>query len=207
MKKPSVIIDYTKLPENEIDNFSQIVYNSLNPNLAFTWEATVMPTFLASILSYRKSLETAQTGNSKDVVAKNIAKDIVTDKLRILGKEVNRQANFDLLKLRSSGLELAKEPTKKGILAKPTGFQVKSGDNSGDLLFSVDANSDADIYNFYSAPVPATVNLIDWRLTPVTTRKKNISGYTPGKQYELKCAYKGTADALIYSDSIFIFAQ
>jgi hypothetical protein len=138
---------------------------------------------------------------------KNEARVALLENLRTIGMEINLQANNDLLKLQSSGFHLAKERSKVGILPKPTGFTVKSGDNSGDLLCNVDANPNASMYNFYSAPVPAPANINDWRLTPSTNRKKNIPGFIPGKQYELKCAYQGSEDTLIYSDSVFIFAQ
>jgi len=49
--------------------------------------------------------------------------------------------------------------------------------------------------------------MAEWRLTIPTTRRKNISGYTPGKGYELQCDYKGSEDALALSDSILIYAQ
>jgi hypothetical protein len=207
MAKGSVIIDYGRDPDNELDNYAQSVYNALFSNPNFVWGEGVLASFLTNINDYANKLEIAKNGSTLDTAIKNAAKLVLTDQMRVLATEVNRQANGDILKLQSSGFTLAKERAKTGILPKPTGFKVKSGTNSGDILCDVDANTDADMYFFYSAPVPAPANINDWRLTPSTTRKKNISGYTPGKQYEFKCAYKGSDDALAFSDSIFLYAQ
>lgn len=207
MLKPSVIIDYSKVADGELDTFSESVYNALNPNTNFTWDSTFMPSFLAADNDYRTKLEKSLNGTTSDTAAKNVSRAALLKILRVVGSEVNLQANGDIEKLKSSGLQLSKSRSKVGVLPKPTGFKVKSGDNSGDLLCSVDANPNASVYNFYSAPVPAPASITDWRLTISTMHKKNIKGFTPGKQYEVKCAYQGSEDALVYSDSILIYAQ
>jgi hypothetical protein len=207
MTKSSVITDYSKVADNELDNLAQSVYNALNPNPNFTWAANDMPDLQTGITTYRTNLDAAESGDTKDVAIKNDSKKKLAGQLHSIALEVNKQANGDVLKLKSSGLTLAKDNTKVGVLPKPMGFTVSSGDNSGDILCTVDANSDAYTYNFYSAMVPSPASMADWRLTPSTKHKKNISGYTPGKQYEFKCAYQGTEDALIFSEPLFIFAQ
>lgn len=207
MSKQSVIIDYSKESDKELDNFAQGVYNSLLANANFTWAATVLPLLLTNVTTYRTKLEAARIGTAKDITAKNIAKGVLTDQLRVISGDVNRQAAGDLFKLQSSGLKLAKIPSKKGVLPKPTGFSVKTGANKGEFLFLVDAHTDANMYYFFSASTPAPANIGDWRLIPSTTHKKNITDYIPGTQYELKCAYKGTEDALVFSDSLMLFAQ
>jgi hypothetical protein len=207
MGKPSVIIDYSKDSDFELDVFAQNVYTSLNPNPNFKWDESVMPAFQAGITAYRNALEKAQNGSPAERAAKNAARKTLLESLNKIASEVNLQSQNDLLKLQSSGLRLAKERAKVGVLPKPIGFTVKSGDNSGDLLCNVDPHPNVSVYNFYSAAVPAPANIADWRLTPSTTHKKNITGFTSGKQYELKCAYQGSEEALVFSDSVFIYAQ
>jgi hypothetical protein len=207
MATQKVIIDYSKDTDFELDVFAQNVYTSLNPNPNFTWDEPIMLKFHADIAAYRNALEKVQNGTSADTIAKNTVRAALIEDLKKNAAEVNLQAGYDLQKLQSSGLRLAKGKTKVGVLPKPTGFAVKSGDNSGDLLCSVDRHPQALVYNFYSAPVPAPANIDDWRLTPSTTHKKNIQGFIPGKQYELKCAYLGSEEELVYSDPVSIYAQ
>jgi len=207
MAKNHVITDYSREADNDLANFAKGACLSLGQNSNFTWGENVISQLQTATNAFQATLERLPNGTPADTIAKNGARAMLLEKLRTIGLEINLQANNDLLKLQSSGFRLAKERSKVGVLPKPTGFTVKSGDNSGDLLCNVDANPNASTYNFYSAPVPAPANIIDWRLTPSTNRKKNISGFIPGKQYELKCAYQGSEETLIYSDSVLIFVQ
>lgn len=207
MSKLAVRIDYTKVPDSELGPFTQSVYDALNPNEHFVWDATVMPAFQANITTYLNAYEKNINGKSADTIAKNVARINLLETLKLIASEVNLQGNKDVIILQSSGLTLVKERAKVGVLPKPSSFTVKSGDNSGDLLCSVSSNIHALTYNFYSAPVPTPAKISEWRLTPSSTRKMNISGFEPGVQYELKCAYQGTETQLVFSDSVNIFAQ
>ncbi|MGB4775216.1 MAG: hypothetical protein WBP45_08590 [Daejeonella sp.] len=159
------------------------------------------------INDYQIKLNQSKNGSSADRATKNEAKQVIVDQLKHIAMQVNIQADGDVLKLMSSGLRLAKTAAPVGVLPKPIGFSVKSGKNSGELMFSVEANKSTTMYYFYTAPVPAPANLADWRLSPSTKSAANVSGFTPGKQYECKCVYKGSAEELVYSDSILIYAQ
>jgi hypothetical protein len=202
-----VLTDYGRLSDDRIAPFSKGVKDSLTGNKYFNITPEMVTHFDVVIDDYSTKLSKAKIGTSQDVAAKNVAKEVLRDVLQEIAKLVNVQADGDVEKLQSSGFTLAKERSKKGVLPKPNNFKVKSGVNSGDLLCVVDACEDARVYNFYSALVPTPDNLTEWRLTPSTTRKKNISGFTPGKQYELKCAYLGTEETLVFSDPITIFVQ
>src|SRR5665647_540940 len=192
MEKLSVIIDYSKESDSSIDNFADLVYKSLNPNLNFTWKADVMTTFKSDTETYRTKLQLAKSGNSADIAAKNAARKELLNDIHDIAMEVNLQADGDEVKLKSSGLVMAKVKAKKGPLEKPRNLKVKTGANSGDFLCSVEANADATMYNFYTAPEPAPAAIEEWRLTPSTTHSKNITGFKPGTQYAVKCAYQGT---------------
>lgn len=205
--KNFVLTDSRRLSDDKIAPYAQGVKTSLEGNVYFNLPPELVTHFSNSITDYILKLSKSKIGTSMDVAAKNIAKEVLEDDLQKVAKAVNTQADGDIEKLKSSGLTLAKERAKKGILAKPTNFKVSSGTNSGDFSCTVDACPDIKVYNFYSSAVPTPANLTEWRLTPSTTRKKNITGYTPGKQYEFKCAYLGTDETLVFSDSIVIFAQ
>ncbi len=142
-----------------------------------------------------------------DTIAKDEALKSLLALLTTMALTVNLQASGNKGKLESSGFTLAAVPGKIGVLAKPEGFKIKSGDNSGDVLLQVKPNPNADIYLFYSAPVPAPTSMENWRTIPSKKSKTNVSGYTPGKEYAFRCAYKGSEDTLIYSDIITMFVQ
>jgi hypothetical protein len=204
----AAIIDYSRTPDEELDHLAQSIYNSLNPNAFFTWKADVMPLFQTNIKTFREKLEIVMNEPlPKNRTAKKEAKKVLTSQMRDLAIEANVQSQGDLGKLQTTAFKLAKERAPIGTLPKPTGFKVKSGENSGELLAMVDAYKDADMYFFYIAQVPVPENIDNWRLVPSTSCKKTIKGLIPGKQYELKCAYKGASEELIFSDPILIYIQ
>ncbi|WP_320052268.1 hypothetical protein [uncultured Acetobacteroides sp.] len=207
MSKRDVIINYFRMSDYELSTFSQNVSKKLTGNVNFKFDAATLTMLDERTTTYVGSLVKARSGAPHDITEKNVQKELVCACLHDIAMEVNVQAKGDIVKLQSSGFNLPKEPKKKGVLPKPTKFKVASGTNKGDLLCEVNSNPDAFVYNFYSAPVPAPENINEWRLTPSSTRKKNISGFTPGKEYELKCAYQGSEDTLTFSESVRIFAQ
>jgi len=207
MLKPTVITGYSKETDLGLELLAQNVYNALNPNPDFIWDETIMPQFRADIEAYSIMLVKAINGTPADTLAKKEARSRVVNGLKKIASGVNLQADYDLQKLQSSGLRLAKAKAKVGILPKPSGFAVKSGGNQGSLLCRADCHRNALSYLFYSAPVPAPGNIGEWRLTPSATHKKEINGFMPGQQYELKCAYQGSEEKLVFSDSVFIYAQ
>jgi hypothetical protein len=203
----SVSINYARLGDNELDNFSESVYKALNGNTNFTWSDGYLDGFNAANTNYRSKLEAATNGNSVNVAEKNSARKEVVDYLRDIAITVNQQADGDEVKLRSSGLRLVKSRSKVGLLPKPTGLSIKSGSNSGEFLCTVDPNNKTRMYNFYTAAVPAPEKIEDWRVTPSSSHSKNITGFKPGVQYAIRCAYQGSEPELVYSDTVLIYAQ
>lgn len=203
MYKAEVITDYSKLPDHDLDNFAQKIYNSLNPNTNFTWAATVMPGLATDITSYKSKLE-APTVNT---TAKNAAKQKLAKTLHTIAVSVNTQADGDINKLKSTAFTLAKEPTKIGILPKPEGFKVEAGENAGQIKFSVNAHSNATMYLFYCSPEPAPADITKWQAIISSTRTKTVSKFASGVRHKCVCAYKGAADEVIYSDALYIYVQ
>ena len=207
MAQAKVIIDYKDVLEGELDNQGQAIFNSLTNNPNFTWANNELVTLQTLVTAYGVAYEASRNGTKANTVAKDDARKALLAQMRLMALQVNLQANGDRLKLESSGFTLVKESTKVGVLPKPTGFKVKSGSNSGDFAVEVDANSSANVYLFYFMIAPGSANINDWRLIASNKRKINVSGFSPGKQYECKCAYKGSEETVVLSDGITIYAQ
>lgn len=207
MPKQAVLTSYSKLDDSQLLTTSQQIYASLNPNSAFKWSAEEMTLFNSEIGAFEDLLIEAKSGNAQVILRKNVARETLLNRLRLFAMSVNIQADGDVIKLRSTNFTLAKEKEKVGLLPKPTDFKVVSGDNGGELVCTVKAHAKARMYCFYFAPVPSPASFDEWKNVMSSTHKKKIADFIPGKQYEFRCAYKGSEDEVVYSDPITIFAQ
>lgn len=203
----TVITNYAKLSDSELLTRAQCVHKGLTNNADIKTEPEELTKFNTNITALNNAIVAAKDGSSIAILKKNECRDLVLDDMHHLGQKVNLQANGNLEILQSSGFLLSKEPISRGVLPKPTGFKVVSGENSGELTCSVEAFAGVRVYCFYYTEAPAIEDISKWQLSISTVRKKKISGLTPGKLYTLRCAYKGTEEELIYSDPISIYAQ
>lgn len=207
MANAKVVIDYSTVGEGDLDNLAMDVHDNLDGNTNFTWAGTEVADLKTLTEDYAKKYQDSLNGSSADTTKKNAAKKVLLKQLNGMASVVNLQANGDKTKLESSGFTLIGDSGPVGILPKPENFKVKSGANSGDLLFEVKANTNADMYLFYTAPVPEPESMDEWRTSPSNKRKVNVSGFKRGKEYACCCAYKGSEKTLVYSDTIRIIAQ
>jgi hypothetical protein len=207
MDKPYVITNYSKFGDQELYILADLVYKSLNPNPRFTWAVEVMPNFKTKITTYYTKLQEAPVIKGTGPAAKNIAKKELTDEMRDIAVEVNKQANGNLEMLKSTAFILAKTRSPKGELEKPDYVKVTSGTNAGELICETPSFKDAVMYCFYTAPVPEPADMDDWKLSISTDHKRKIKGFTSGKKYAVRSAYQGTVDTLNYSDTVYIYAQ
>jgi hypothetical protein len=203
----TVITSYAKLSDSELLTRAQCAQKGLTNNAYIKTEPEELTKFNANITALNNAIVDAKDGSSIAILKKNECRELVLDDMHRLGQKVNLQANGNIEVLQSSGFVLSKEPISRGVLPKPTGFKVVSGDNSGELTCSVDSFAGVRVYCFFYTEAPATEDISKWQLSISTVRKKKISGLTPGKLYTLRCAYKGTEEELIYSDPISIYVQ
>lgn len=207
MSKATVVTNYSKLSDSELLTQAQKTNKSLTGNTNFKFEAERLPQFATNISRLQDGILAAKDGGVQAINSKNIARQTVIDDLHYFGVAVNLQAEDDKEKLLTTGLTLSKDPAPKGVLPKPTGFDLDAGDNSGEIVCTVNALSGTRMYCFYYAESPAPASIEDWKVIMSTTRKKKITGLTSGKKYEFRCAYKGSEDEVIYSDLLTIYAQ
>jgi hypothetical protein len=207
MANAKVLIDYSDVAEGDLDNVAMDIHDSLDGNINFTWPGTEVADLKTLTDDYAKKYQDSLNGSPADTTKKNAAKKALLKQLNSMASVVNLQANGDKTKLESSGFTLAADRAPVGILPKPENFKVKSGANSGDLLFEVNANTDASTYLFYTALVPEPDSKDEWRTTPSNKRKINVSGFKRGKEYACCCAYKGSETTLVFSDTVRIIVQ
>lgn len=207
MAKAQVIIDYSDETDQDLRLISSNVYASLNGNPYFTWPPSKLDTLKDSVDDFDFKLSEARNNDSIKIAKKNDSRVVIVSILHDMAQEVNRQANGDIVKLKSSGFILARSRGSVGPLEAPTNVKVVNGPNPGEISCSVDAHPDAIMYFFYFATVPAPENIEDWRLKHTTQHSKTFKGFKSGSLQAVICAYRGTSDELNFSKPINIYVQ
>ena len=202
-----VIIDYGDLNDNDLHKLVASMLLGLTGNPNFTWPVGKLLGIQEKNDEFNTRILAASTNDSVKIALKNEWRIDLLSEIHDTAQDVNRQAAGNLAKLLSSGLTLVRNRGIVGPLDSPSGFKVVNGPNPGELVCSVDAHSDAVMYFFYFAPVPAPEDIEDWKLKPSTKRKKTFRGFKSGDQIAVKAAYQGTVDELNYSETIYIYVQ
>lgn len=204
-----LIIDYHNVKDNDLSPFTENVLQKAINNTNFTIAKDVFITPLATHLAtYQVDLGRCLGGSKLDTLKKNQSKSIVCDYLEKLAIEYSNQANGDRDKLATTGFILVKQPEKHKTPPTPTGFKVVAGEQSGELLFTVDANVITLMYYFFCNPASEKEQDVQkWKWTSSPKRKASISGLKRGTEYGCTCAYQGSNGDYVYGPRIFIVAQ
>ena len=87
-----VIIDYSDLSDNDLNEFVASVFHSLTGNTNFTWGVDVLTGYKAKCDDFNAKLLAARTNDTVKLAEKNESRVILLDETHDLAQEVNRQA-------------------------------------------------------------------------------------------------------------------
>lgn len=197
-----VIENYTGQKDDEIITTANSAIAGLTANADFTF-TTQLSEVVTAKTNYSDKLALVATGNSVSVTKKDDAKVILENKLSVLAKSVNLQANGDLVKLKGTGLTLAAIGSHH-TLGAPTGFGITRGNIAGNMNVKVDkpiVTTHGTIFAFWKPSLGATPsNINDWFFRHSNGHSLTITGLTPNTPYPFACAYKGNdTDPLVWS--------
>jgi len=202
-----LITNFDNFNEPNVSSVSKSMIEKLTGNASFTFVNKELDNLVAADKDYDEKRGIAVNGSTTDIAIKNAALKVLRTDLSIISKEVNVQANGDETKLLSSGGVLAQDG-QHHTLEAPTGFDAKSGANTGDVAVSCKANQYAHGYLFFYTTLPAPASMSDWKQIYSTKHTATIHGLTRGTEYTFCAAYQTTkGDALVYCKPISIFVQ
>ncbi len=202
MSANRVIEDYSEQKDDEIKTTATSAIAALTGNADFTF-STQLSDVVAAESTYSTKLGLVATGNKVSVTTKNIAKEVLEAKMSVLAVEVNLQAKGDLVKLKGTGLVLAKLPSHH-TMDVPSDFKVLRGNIAGTMEVSVAKpiySTHGTIFAFWKPSLGATpANINDWFFRHANGHSLTITGLTPNVAYPFAAALKGMDDeALVWS--------
>ena len=208
MKKIELIISHGSLKDNDVIPFTENVLQNLKGNALFTLTTERLDTVRAKLTDYQIKLGKSKDGSKLDTIQKNESKAELTSLLDDLALDLCIQANGDRAKLATTGFTLIKDPERGKQPDRPTDFKVEYGKNDGELIFSVAACKEARVYVFYfSSAAAAQADPASWQSVVSTTRKVTITGFTRGVEYYCRCAYQGSDQKPVFSETLRIIAR
>lgn len=207
MRKRKIIIDFSKVRDNDLNEKSDHILKSMDGNPNFTTPKPELNKVREAAKNYSEALANAQDGSKEDTAIKNQKREELEDLLSALGRYVQDTAEGDEVKMLSSGFDLSKQPEPVGALPAPKVFQVEMGENAGELAVTQSANGKADGYIVQYAEEKIPANESDWREKVSSRHTVVLRGLKSGVRYFLRGAAFGSSAELNFCDSISRVAQ
>ena len=200
MRKARVTTGFESLSDADFQLKSEKIFQSMVNNIFSPNPTPDMATLDAAVTSFSTALLAAQSRDKNAVAVKNAARATLTDLLNQLAGSVNTTANGDLVKLVSTGFDLAKDG-ESVPLPKPGSPLLSDGINQGELISKVPSVTGSKVYGHRyttDAPVANTV----WVEKISTSSKFMHTGLVSGQKYWCQVAAYGPFEQVVYSDSI-----
>jgi len=161
MKIQKARISFVKVKDHELAVVAQNIVNKMTINAHFSEPKPALMSVQEMIIIYSEALLKAKDGSKQDTAYKNACRLNLENALSSLGSYVNLTAEADVVKLKSSGFPLSKNPEPIGILAAPT-ITVTYGNNPGEIHIECSVIPKASGYMILYSPLPAPADNNEW---------------------------------------------
>ena len=195
---------FGRYPDAEFENATQNIYQKLLKEKVFTPAFAEMTAFEALMKEYSDTLALATDGGRVAIAKKNAARKALDKMLKKVAGYVAMIAGDDPTIIVMSGFEVRKERESRPRVTTPENIQVGAGENSGEVMVSVDAVADVKTYLFEHSADPLTENS-SWKTGMDTRSWFLIKGLKPGQKYWFRVAAVGLRGAKVYSNEISSF--
>jgi hypothetical protein len=177
-----VSLGFARLPDAELDNFTQAVINQMTGNAAYPAPPVTLANLQTARNDFTAKIAAAHSGGPSDTAAKNNSRQSLLGLLRQLAIYVQMNCNNDMAILLSSGFQAMSTNRAQSPLDQPQSLVIKNG-TSGQLVASVSPVKNTSMYEG-RAKGPAG----DWTPSVFTGDSQHITldGLTPGTTYTVQ---------------------
>lgn len=201
MRIQKVRTDYSRKTDVAIKPFAVKVETDLTGNVNYTGLGALLSNLGTAITEYEMAYALSVGGGKVAVSNKNDKKKNLVKAIKKIAVEVNNQAEGELTKLESSGLELAHRNVHTGDIEKPIIFTVKASEYEGELLIRTKCHIKPKVYIIRYMMAPWN-DALPYKEKISTTQRCVISDLISGEKYSFMGAGKGKSDRLIFSDRV-----
>ena len=171
-------------------------------NTNYTTSSPTLTVFNTAVTAYKTALGNVENGSTTATSAKGAARVTLENLMQSLGLYVQLNCGNDLTKAQCSGYDLHAEPTAAVIPAVPTGIKGDTGDNTGQIIASCNAQPEADFFMCrYSLNVTTPVWVV---MPPQKSRKFLISGLTHRHDILISLSAANAAGISDWSNAVMV---
>lgn len=199
MKSYSLLIDYSRLSDTNLEFKAQGVILSLTGNANFPTTMPTLTDFTAVKDAFSTAMENALDGGRTAIALKNQARSELLNSMRFLAINVDSQALGDRAKLLSSGFDLASGGENVPPLSAPAEFKLTEGINPGEVRSVVKRVPQAVSYNHEYTLSPPDANTA-WIVKSGTSREFLFSGLPSGQRIYVRVAAIGRKGQEAYTN-------
>lgn len=199
MKVSSLVTDYSRLSDTNLEFKAQAVIVSLTANANFPTTMPALTELTALKAAFSTALENALDGARTAIALKNQARSELVNCLRFLSVNIESQALGDKAKLLSSGFDLASEGENVPPLTPPAEFKLTDGINPGEIRSAVKRVPQAVAYNHeYTLSSPDSQTA--WVVKSGSSREFLFSGLPSGQRVYVRVAAIGRKGQEAYTN-------
>lgn len=201
MRVPSLVKDYSKLSDSNLDFRAESVILSLTGNANFPETVPTLANFTATHTAFVTALQNTVTGGRTEIALKNEARGELIAAMKQLALNIESLAPGDRPKLTSSGFELASDGENVPSIPAPADFKIADGANPGELKFSVRGVPQAVSYIHEYTEGPVTEDS-KWVTKVSSTREHTFTGIRSGIRVYGRTAIVGRKGQEVYSATL-----
>lgn len=201
MKTPSLVTDYSRLSDANLEFKAQAVILSLTENPAFPETNPSFTEVSGLKTAFSTSLANALDGGRISIATKNKDRLALINCMRFLAANIESLAQGDKAKLLSSGFDLAAAGENVPPLSAPVEFKLLDGVNPGEISSVVKPVAQAVAYSHeytFTPPDEATL----WSVKSGTSRKVLLSGLPRGQRIFVRVAAIGRKGQQAYTNTL-----
>ena len=177
-----VSLGFAKLPDTQLDNFTQTIINELTGNAAYPTPPVTLANLQTARTDFTTKIAAANVGGVFDTAAKNNSRNTLLGMLRKVAGYVQINCNDDMATLASSGFQAMNTNRASLPQPQPQNLSVTNG-NTGELIASVKPLANSSMYEGRAKQAGG-----DWMPGVFTGDSQHVTfdGLTPGTNYTIQ---------------------
>ncbi|MHB1178391.1 MAG: hypothetical protein ACYCZO_08675 [Daejeonella sp.] len=206
MRTPTLVKDYSRLSDNNLEFRAEAIAVSLADNPNFKATIPTLANFTRILAAFTSAMENINTGDRVNIAIKNQAREDLITSMKQLALNIESITPGDRAKLISSGFEIAADGDGAPSLEAPQNFKLREGKNPGEIISSVQGvpNAVSYMHEYTEDPI---IPESRWISKVSSMREHTFKGLRSGLKVHVRVAVIGRKGQEVYSNTLTRIVQ